>query len=148
MSLQTAHANLEAHRRREEDYKSVFTALQNGSDGEATEILARLRMGMDVSAIAELLREPHDETPASCSGGRDMQPSPSDPKNPSWSLRALEKSFLVPLFDRSIWDATEGEGDVEGEGDKDMSHYNKEIWQEPLLQVSHNKSPTYHTRYI
>lgn len=121
ISLQNAHANLEAQRRREEDYKSVFTALQSGSDGEAAEILAHLRLGMDVCTIAELLREARDGTPASCSAGPDTQPAPTDPDRPTWSLRALEKSFLVPLFDRSIWDV-EGEGDVEeGEGDTDMS---------------------------
>ncbi|KAK8060269.1 hypothetical protein PG996_010199 [Apiospora saccharicola] len=136
ISLQNAHANLEAQRRREEDYESVFTALQSGSDSEAAEMLAHLRMGMDVSAIAEFLREVRDATPASCPAGTDTQPAPSDPQRPTWSLRALEKSFLVPLFDRSIWDAKGGEGVVgEGGGDTDTSQYETEIWQEPLLQL-------------
>ncbi|KAK7927266.1 hypothetical protein PG985_004264 [Apiospora marii] len=136
ISLQTAQAHLEAQGRREEDYKSVFVALQTGSDGEATELLARLRMGMDVSAIAELLRETHDKAPASCPDDTDTQPATSNPQRPTWELRALGKSFLVPLFDRSIWDATEVDGDVEEEeGDTDMSQYDTEIWQEPLLQL-------------
>ncbi|KAK8090760.1 hypothetical protein PG994_000265 [Apiospora phragmitis] len=46
-SLQNARANLE-------DYKSVFAALRSGSDGEAAEILARLRMGMDLRFFGNL----------------------------------------------------------------------------------------------
>ncbi|KAK8051935.1 hypothetical protein PG993_003320 [Apiospora rasikravindrae] len=136
ISLQNAHANLEAQRLRVEDYQSVFTVLQSGSDGEAAEILAHLRMGMAVSAIAERLREARDETPATYPQDRDTQPTPLTPHKPTWSLRALEQSFLVPLFDRSIWGTQKEEGHVEeGDGDTDTSHYNTEIWQEPLLQL-------------
>ncbi|KAK7956247.1 uncharacterized protein PG986_005469 [Apiospora aurea] len=137
ISLQNAHANLEAQQLREEDYKTVFTALQSRSDGEAAEILAHLRMGMAVSAIAERLRKAGDETRTSLwPQGRNMQPTPSTAHKPAWSLRTLEQSFLVPLFDSSTWDVQQEEGHVdEGDGDTDTSPYDTEIWQEPLLQL-------------
>ena len=138
ISLQHAHANLEVQRRREEDYKSVFTVLQSGSDGDAAEILAHLRLGKDVGTIATRLREAsRDETTTSCSpDNRDMQPpSPNTCKpmpTPTWSLRTLDQTFLVPLFDRRIWDVEEGEGDI------DIIKRDTEIWQEPLPKVSQN----------
>ncbi|KAK7997230.1 Proteasome A-type and B-type [Apiospora arundinis] len=134
ISLQHAHANLEVQRRREEDYKRVFTVLQSGSDGDAAEILAHLRLGKDVSVIAKRLREEsRDESPASTSSqDRDIRPPSRDPQKPkpsTWSIRALDQNFLVPLFDRRIWDVEEEEGDI------DMIEYDTEIWQEPLMQL-------------
>jgi len=97
-------------------------------------------MGKDVSALAERLREAiRDETPASCSSDdRDAQPPPPDLRKPNpttaWSVHTPDQSFLVPLFDRRIWEVEEGDGDTE------VTQHDTEIWQEPLLQVSQNNN--------
>ncbi|KAI1417869.1 hypothetical protein F5Y13DRAFT_32717 [Hypoxylon sp. FL1857] len=101
-------------------YDQVWAALQNGTDQQATELLAQIRHGKSVEALAATLNPPSAQPSiATLSSqptfgmGTDSTSTPDDFDIQSTSTPP--RSFLDLLYDREDWhQATDGVDGIDG----------------------------------